>query len=108
MMDYTVLSIITCLAVLAIGIYMIVGHFRKGKVDFGVVATIAEHAVRYVEQVYKLESNEHKKRFAVDAVVQILRDMKINVNETTKRAIEIAIESAVNLLPETRKETTTN
>lgn len=73
----------------------------KSKDEIELVFGICEKVVYYVEQTMKNDGNDIKKDYAVKASKEILEKMNIEVTDDMEKMIEIAIESAVNLLPKT-------
>lgn len=96
------LTIISSIAILASVAYAVYSYVKNKKVDVTKIFSIADIAVRYVEQVYKLDSNEKKKDFAAQRIIDILKSMGIKVDESIMKLIDVAIEGAVQKLPKTR------
>jgi len=74
---------------------------KKKKEDVLLIFEISQITVRYIEQTMTFEDNKMKKEVAYNTVLEILRELDIEITENRKKLIKISIEAAVNQLPPT-------
>lgn len=70
----------------------------KKKEQISTIIDITRITVLYVENSYGSEKGEFKKEVALNAVVESLKRLNIEVNNETIKIVELSIESAVALL----------
>jgi hypothetical protein len=75
----------------------------KTKTNIETIFGVTEKVVQYVEQTMTNETNDAKKKYAVDTTIDILKQLGIEVSVDNVRLIELGIESAVSVLEKTYK-----
>lgn len=70
----------------------------KKKDDISTMVDITNIAVRYVEDAYRSEKGEFKKEVALNAVLESLKKLGLEINNDTIKIVDLAIESAVRVM----------